>query len=462
MPQVVKRIGMRAVFGAILKKLGLDEIVAENFGNKTAELLTGAHYMMCEGNVMNYIEDWLDENISFNQKKLTDSDMSRLFSEIEENEKLSFFKEWMKKRNGKEYIAYDVTSVSTYGKGIGIAEWGYNRDKEKLPQINLGMFCGEESKLPLYYRIYPGSIPDKAHLKYMTEDTGLLAVQNLRYVMDRGFYSADNLRFLTEKGIRFIIALPGSLNYVKEIIDRHGKELVNHSEYDLGAGKPYGTSYESTELGFRMKIHLYYDPIKAAQDNESLRNEILRMEDELSRMQEPPDRKLHYDRYFFINRSKEGKLGFIRNTNAINEAMTRNGFFLIAETDFKKTTAEILDLYRRRDVIEKSFDDLKNGLDMHRFYVHCEKTADGKLFTAFLALIVRSYILNHLQDYMDRNKFSFEKIVLEFNKIKLIFSPDSPAHSRLLNPISSSLKEILSLLDLNEDIFEVCYNSLGI
>ena len=93
MPQVVKRIGTRAVFGAILKKLGLDEIVAENFGKKTAELLTGAHYMMCEGNVMNYIEDWLDENISFNQKKLTDSDMSRLFSEIEENEKLSFFKE---------------------------------------------------------------------------------------------------------------------------------------------------------------------------------------------------------------------------------------------------------------------------------------------------------------------------------------------------------------------------------
>lgn len=39
-------------------------------------------------------------------------------------------------------------------------EWGYNRDKEKLPQINLGMYFGETSRLPVYYCTYPGSILD--------------------------------------------------------------------------------------------------------------------------------------------------------------------------------------------------------------------------------------------------------------------------------------------------------------
>ena len=71
-------------------------------------------------------------------------------------------------------MAYDVTSVSSYSKGIEDLEWGYNRDKEKLPQVNMGLYYGEECGLPLYYRVYPGSISDKAHLKYMTAGNGLI------------------------------------------------------------------------------------------------------------------------------------------------------------------------------------------------------------------------------------------------------------------------------------------------
>ena len=164
-------------------------------------------------------------------------------------------------------------------------EWGYNRDKEKLRQINLGVYYGEESKLPLYYRIYPGSIPDKAHLRYMAEDSGVITRKKVQFVMDRDFYSAENLKYLAEHNCRFVIVLPLSLKYCKELIAKHGREIIHKSECYLGAGKPYGKAYETTNLGFRMKVHLYYD----------------------------------------------------------------------AETDFQKTTAEILDIYRRRDVVEKCF-----------------------------------------------------------------------------------------------------------
>ena len=77
-------------------------------------------------------------------------------------------------------------------------------------------------------------------------------------------------------------------------------------------------------------------------------------------------------KYFYINRSKDGKLEFVRNFKAIDEELRCCGFFLIAETDFKKTTAEILEIYRRRDVIEKSFDNLKNELDMKRLILICD------------------------------------------------------------------------------------------
>lgn len=74
----------------------------------------------------------------------------------------------MQKKKSDEYVAYDVTSISSYSKNISELEWGYNRDKERLPQINMGMYYGEESRLPLYYRIYPGST-EITHKKLILE-----------------------------------------------------------------------------------------------------------------------------------------------------------------------------------------------------------------------------------------------------------------------------------------------------
>lgn len=453
MAEYVRDYGIYAAFRGISADLGLDKLVRKHFPEDADEILTIAQYMFSEGNVMYYLPDWQETKLSFSKTALLSGALSRIFSRIDNRSRIAFFNDWMKKRKTQEFVAYDVTSISSYGKGLLNAEWGYNRDKEKLPQINFGMYYGEESMLPLYYRIYPGSIPDKAHLRYMAEDTSFLNSKKVKFVMDRGFYSAENLRYLVEKNCRFIIALPGSLKYCRDLIDQHKDEIVNKSEYYLGAEKPYGKAYDITELGFRMRVHLYYDPDKAAHDGRILHEDIAKMERELAEMQEPPARNLHYDRYFFINRSsKDGSLSYRRNPAAIDRALSQCGFFLIAETDFKKTTAEILEIYRRRDVVEKSFDDLKNDLDMRRLYVHSDEAAEGKAFVAFLTLIVRSRMQNLLQSYMSQQHFTFRKVLLELDKSKVAVSADRLNGCRFLNPPTRTQKDILTALDLPLDL----------
>lgn len=450
LPAFVRNCGTYTAFSGISKELGLKKILEGHFGeDRAGEILTVAHYMVLNGNVMYYLPDWLDGNVSFGGSNLTSAGLSRLFSSITENEKICFFNDWMKRKKEAEYIAYDVTSISSYGKKMENLEWGYNRDKEKLPQINLGMYFGEESKLPLYYRIYPGSIPDKAHLKYMTEDNDIISCKKARFVMDRGFYSAENMQYLVQKGCRFIIALPGHMKFCVELIDKHRQEVVNQAECYLGKGKPYGKAYEVTENGYRMRIHLYYDPYKAMSESERLYEEIDRQEKELAQMEEPPDRKLHYDRYFYINRKKDGGVGYRRNMEAINKALSRCGFFLIGETDFKKSTAQILEIYRRRDTVEKSFDNLKNEIDMRRLYVQSDEVAEGKMFVAFIALIIRTQIQNRLSEYMNSRKYTFHKILLELDKAKLIHSANHPNHCRLLNPPTKTQREIMEQLELD-------------
>lgn len=75
-----------------------------------------------------------------------------------------------------------------------------------------------------------------------------------------------------------------------------------------------------------MKVHLYYDADKAAQESRAFYELLERQENDSKAMEKPPDRKLHYDKYFYINRSKDGKLGYIRNHNAIDEQLEKCGF----------------------------------------------------------------------------------------------------------------------------------------
>ena len=164
-------------------------------------------------------------------------------------------------------------------------------------------------------------------------------------------------------------------------------------------------------------------------------------------MHEPPDKKLGYNKYFYINRSKDGGFGFVRNHSAIDEKLRKCGFFLIAETDFEKTTAEILQIYRQRDTIEKSFDQLKNELDMKRLYLHGSEALRGKLFAAFISLIVRSYMINCLSDYMRANKYTFKKILLELEKITSLDIPSQK--NSLRQPLSKTQRDIFNLLDIS-------------
>ena len=82
---------------------------------------------------------------------------------------------------------------------------------------------------------------------------------------------------------------------------------------------------------------------------------------------------------------------------------------------------------------------------MKRLRSHSTKTAEGKIFVSFLALIVRAYLLKKLKDYMQKNNLTLHSILLELDKMKTIQYPGSHA-SRLLNPLTKRQREIYDLL----------------
>jgi len=218
-PKKVMTIGTSIAFMEIAKQTKLLETLQKCFPTKWKQLLSTVFYMLSQGNVMAYIDDWFDVTKVDFVDRYSDVVCSRLFASLTEEELHLFFTEWMACRSEQEHIIYDVTSISSYSQNIDMLEFGYNRDGDNLPQINFGLFYGLTSKMPVYYQIYNGSIPDKSSFQYMMLNANDVGIQNVSVVFDKGSVTQDNISFMYENNYSFITAMSCSSADAVNLID---------------------------------------------------------------------------------------------------------------------------------------------------------------------------------------------------------------------------------------------------
>ena len=443
-PKSIKNCGGVTVMTEIAKRIGLWEVLENCFQNTWRQLLACAFYILCEGNVMMYIMDWFDETKVEFAERMDDLDCSSLFASITREERARFFTEWSSRHCEQEYIAYDVSSISTYSGNIDIAEWGYNRDNDSLPQVNLGMFYGVTSSTPIYYDIYSGSIPDKSYMEFMMASAKNLGIQDVCFVMDCGFVTEDNLTDLRENQYSFITALPGQRLDALKLIDEN-KSDIRKSANRINEFEVYGIQRPIEMHGLNLQAYIYYDAEKQALDEKELYAHIDRLQAELGKMNRSKRVTKKYRDYFVIDEEPKNTLAFALDSGKVDAKLERAGFFILLSNKPDLHCAEILKIYRDRDVIEKHFDQFKNRLDFKRMRVHWNKTMEGKMFVGFLALILRSYLLRTLKGDTQTKRLTFEKVLIELRKIKTVTMSDE---TEMLIPLTKLQKTIFSALDI--------------
>ena len=430
----------------IARCTGLEKVLSECFPQQHNEILAASFYMVCEGNVMLYIDDWYDETGIKFARRMDDRQCSRLFASLGEGQCSRFFQMWVDRSKEHEYTAYDVTSISTYSTGIDIAEPGYNRDGDQLPQINLAMFYGAESQLPLYYEIYNGSVNDMARLKFTTACANKLGVSRTKFVFDRGFPSTDNMAYMHNEGYRYVTAMRGSLIETKKLIDACRADL-RLSENRIVRSNEYAKSVQTDIYGFKNIAHVYWNVEKQAEDTNNMFECIQEHEARLKEANKSKRVPSSYSTYFDVTQTQAGAISYVLDNRKVDEHASRCGCFVLLTNDETLSSAEVLSLYRWRDEIEKHFNQFKNGLEFKRLHTHISSTTCGKMFVGFIALILRSYLLRRLRDSFPKKKrMTVEKAIRELSKIKVITFSDS---TQLLTPITKLQRTILDALNLS-------------
>ena len=195
------------------KQIGLDSVVKDCFPENCAEIMALAYYQVMEGEPFYLFPYWLDENSLPKTKRLDSSGISNLFEVLGKNEsqRFTFIEKWIQHLQPVKAAYFDISSISSYSSNISFIEWGYNRDGENLPQLNLGMVYCENKKLPINYYLYPGSIKDVTTLRNCKRYLCGFGLEDFLFVLDRGFFSTPNLKEMDkeEDRIYFVQPLPG-------------------------------------------------------------------------------------------------------------------------------------------------------------------------------------------------------------------------------------------------------------
>jgi hypothetical protein len=379
----------------LAKDTGLTAALKKSFPDTYEEILSLAFFIAQKGLALSRCDIWSVSHKHPFDALIISQRVSELLAQITENDRQHFLSLWLKRLSEKELLCYDITSISSYATANEYVRWGHNRDKEKLPQINLAMLFGQQSGMPAYYRRMPGNITDVIALENTIDTLDFLGKAKLHFVLDRGFYSENNVDALFDRRYHFALMVPTGRVWVRDIIDQYYETVTSPEHYRQTGENEVLYMISHLHLWGRRRrccAHLYYNATRAAEDVDKLNKKLVRCKEELeAEAPQKPNQKF-YEMFFIVKRTPKRGLSVKYNDAEIQKYKKRYAGFFCILTNVKTDSAELLEVYRKRDAVENCFDDLKNSLDMKRLRVHSSTNMDSRLFIQFIALILISRI----------------------------------------------------------------------
>jgi transposase len=292
-------------------------------------------------------------------------------------------------------LVYDLSAILTRSS-LNIAEYGYNKDKIHIPQINLALFCSLETGLPTMIRTIPGSVRD---IKSLYNSIIEIKKEGGTIILDRGFFSEDAIKFLLGKKMNFILPTRRNSSLYETRI--HLNDHLFYKKRLIRCGKRKADD---------VFLYLFEDQHLILEENTTLYRKL-----------------------------DEG----IIDKQELGEAQKSIGKILIV-SNLDIDEKEVFMQYKSRDRIEKLFDTYKNTLQADTLYLQDNESVFGHIFVSFLSLYAYTKIEIALKRADLLDKLSPKDVLLELSKVYLIELVDG----KIISEIPKKLEKLDEKLGL--------------
>jgi transposase len=447
----IRDFGAFYLYKRLAEQMGLLNVLQKTFPGSWEEVFNLAAYLVSTGDPFSYCEDWLESTDAFPVGPMSSQRISGLLAGISSEERDEFYHLWCSLRSEVEYLALDITSASSYSRLIDSVEWGYNRDGENLPQINICLLMGQKSRYPIYQSVYGGSLNDVATLKTTLRAFRALAGEKpIIAVMDKGFFSAKNINMMLDEQqqIDFIIAVPFTCNFAKEAVENERKDIDTLCNTIVNGKESFRAVTKERKWNNDRKVytHVYYNARKAQGIREDLYIHVATLREKAVEQPEKCLGDSGYIKYLIIE--KAGNVYKVKVREDAVDAELRTAGWMVVISNCIKDAKEAIKIYREKDVVEKGFLRLKTSLDVGRIRVHSENSMQNKVFIGFISLILLSAIHNVMMEKRLYSKMTMKKLILALSKLKL----QMVRGVRVLFPVTKEQRTIYEAFGVQEPV----------
>lgn len=411
------KAGATWVLGHIIKDTPLDIALSHTFGgySRDLKLKSLAMYMYLAGSMsMDRYSEFAKSYRMPYKKPLDGGQCSRLFSSIQEKDIQVFLNKLntealkLEEEDTEQehvYYALDSSSISTYSKSLGKAQFGYNKDGDDLRQVNIMMLVNQKTGLPIYYREYDGDVPDVSTVSTMLKEYARLELNRQGIIVaDRGYGTPLNVHRFFQTDTSFLLNFRTSFSFCKNLIAQHYNELNDVLNYDAAIESyvfttkvmwSYPVNYKTNckERTPREKkpmyVHMFFnEDIK----NEAKKQFIKQISKILKKLANgdalEKDEEVSRDKYLIAKEGPEpGEIKYVLDTSKMAEFLMNKGVQILI-SDTVSSAAEARAAYDMRNSVELAFGMLKQQVGGRRLHISTEPTLRGKVFTLFLAVAI--------------------------------------------------------------------------
>lgn len=426
----------------IADKTGLRDdlmVVFDGDKSKVDDVLTLAYFPYITG--FSYNRLFRGQSIDWfpSVHKMTPDWITRFTQSITEAQRMELFRLRARRLEPGELCAVDSTSRSAYGDSLADIHWGKNKDRLPLPQTTEVVVYSLSSHMPVYYRTFPGNIPDSRSVETLLTDLSHAGFPKVTLITDRGYESIQNLEryILADQAMIMCVSVRQKIvaDKIREIGAFDGRPAcmtidpgtrLYYKQYDeeykvLGG---YGAEHKAK----RMKLNLYFSAERRARELtnmdveiETQRIALQQLLDSKMPMDDDETAKRNYGWFVFETDEDRTIKSFAEDSKKIERARLLTGFFANMTLVVKKTAMEALAGYGLRDEQEKYFQQMKGQMVCSRQRNWSEDGKTGRLFILFVGLILAS-VVRHTWKTTSLNKAfnSSQGILDEMRPIRII------------------------------------------
>jgi len=375
------------------------------------DILTLAMFPYITKFTYNRVARWQKVTRSPSSRELTPKAITLLTQSITEQHRMDLLRHRAARLGKDELCAVDSTSRSAYGGSLADIHWGKNKEGLSLEQTTEVVVYTLSSHMPVYYRTFPGNIPDSRSLDVILTDLEHAGFKKLVLVTDRGYDTMRNLEKYILRGQPMVMcAKTGQRDVAKAIrelgefgarpdgmaVDPDAK--IYHIQYEIDyTVESIGPSVKPSD---RLKLNLYFDPVRrslelmeldiALSAQGSALRELLESKTALA---DAATAKHDY-RYYTISYDPATMVvkSYELNEKKVAKARMFSGFFSIMTHSVDFDAMETFRTYGLRDEQEKYFQQMKDQMVSDRQRNWSEEGKIGWLFILFVSLILSSYV----------------------------------------------------------------------